>query len=327
MNKRTMALVLALSGAALPALAQQNPAPRPRNEQGARAGFRGGMQAGGAIERLLARRQELGLSADQVSRLQAVQQRVRSQSQPLVEQLRALRSDGAGRGTATPQDREALRGRAEPILRQLREQRQAAVREVQGILTADQKQKVASAVRGRAQVERARARAMRGRAEGMRGRERAMRGRERGMRVREQAMRARGRAMRGAAGQRGVVERLVARRQELGLSDAQVTQLRAIEQQLQAKNQGIEAQLRGFRPDSAARATLRARQLTEAERNALRARREQARPLVQQMMENRRQAVEQARQVLTAEQQQKVRQHVREGARRGREGQRRQPVR
>ncbi|HEX7240167.1 MAG TPA: hypothetical protein VF263_07875, partial [Longimicrobiaceae bacterium] len=98
MKIRTLAVALALSAAPLPLLAQ-NPsapaAPRERAERPARAerGMRGVRGAEGfrsPVTRLVERREQLGLTAAQVSRLQAIEQRLRSQNQPLVERMRAL---------------------------------------------------------------------------------------------------------------------------------------------------------------------------------------------------------------------------------------------
>ncbi|HET8654052.1 MAG TPA: hypothetical protein VFL93_00865 [Longimicrobiaceae bacterium] len=114
MSIRTLAVALALAAAPAPVLAQQQPAaplpaaaapgarrqhPRPRRD---------------AVSALLRHRQQLGLSADQVSRLQAIRRRTRSQNQPLVQQIRdnekAARQEAAAVLTAQQKQRiESLR--------------------------------------------------------------------------------------------------------------------------------------------------------------------------------------------------------------------------
>jgi predicted transglutaminase-like cysteine proteinase len=286
MNTRTFALALALSGAALPALAQQTQAPpQGRHEHGARAGHARGERRGSPIARLIARRQDLALTDQQVSRLQAVEQRLQAQRQPLAARLRALRPDSARRAAGvSAEQRQAMRAQVQPIRKQLREQRQAAMREVQSILTDQQKQQVRHSMRGRGHGH----------------------GRRAGFR---------------AHGQRGggPAARLISRQQQLGLSPDQVSRLQAIDAQMKAKNDPIVARLRSFRPDSAQRQALRAGQMTEQQKQALRARGEQARPLVQQLRENQRQAMEQVRGVLTQEQQTRLRAQMRAG-RHGAEG-------
>jgi Spy/CpxP family protein refolding chaperone len=294
MNTRTFALALALSGAALPALAQQTTpaapqqaAPHARHEHGGRMGHGRGMGHGSPMAMLIQHRQDLGLTENQVSRLQAVGQRLQAQRQPLVTRLRALRPDSARRAAGlTADQRQAIRAQAEPIRQQLREQHQAAFREVQSILTDQQKQKIASTMRGRMHGH--------GRRAGF--------GRH-------------GHGHRGGFGG-SAAARLIARQQQLGLSTEQVSRLQAIDAQLKAKNQPILAQLQSFRPDSATREAFRGGQLSDAQKQALGARREQARPLVQQLRDNQRQAMEQVRGVLTPEQQS----HLREQMRAGRQG-------
>lgn len=137
------------------------------------------------------------------------------------------------------------------------------------------------------------------------------------------------------------VQRLIAQRERLQLTDAQVQRLEAIDRDLRTRNASVQQQLaalfperaqraegarprgeRRARPDSAQRAERRARrpELTEAQREEMRQRRQQAQPLVQQMRQNTEAALTQARSVLTAEQQRQVRQMM---ERRGERGQRR----
>jgi predicted transglutaminase-like cysteine proteinase len=159
MKIRSIAAALALAAApGLLAAQQTQPAQAHARHQGQRGEHRGGIQA------LIARRDQLHLSADQVSRLQAIQQRLESQDRPLQERMRTLfqqsglpdfRARRAERGAQgqpraqrpqlTEQQRQQLkqlREQAKPIREQMRQNRQAALREVQGVLTAEQKQQV-----------------------------------------------------------------------------------------------------------------------------------------------------------------------------------------
>lgn len=163
--------------------------------------------------------------------------------------------------------------------------------------------------------------------------------RERGDRGPRQARGERGQA-RGQRGPGGSpVQRLIAQRERLALTDAQVQRLQAIDRDLQARNAPLQQQLAGLfpqraqraagtrvqgerraRPDSAQRAERRAArpQLTEQQRQQMQQRRQQAQPLVQQMRQNGEAALTQARSVLTAQQQRQVQQMLeRRGGERG----------
>ncbi|HEU4454935.1 MAG TPA: hypothetical protein VFR81_17865, partial [Longimicrobium sp.] len=123
----------------------------PRQQREWRQGQEG--HARTPIQGLLRRREELKLSAEQVSRLEALEQRFRTQNQPLMERLRAARPqpprDGAARREMTEEQRRALResmrARREelrPTMEQLRQNHQAARREVESILNDTQKQQI-----------------------------------------------------------------------------------------------------------------------------------------------------------------------------------------
>lgn len=135
-------------------------------------------------------------------------------------------------------------------------------------------------------------------------------------------------------GQRGPgggspVQRMLAQRERLKLTDAQVQRLEAIDRDLRARNEPLRQQLvsifperarraegarprgeRRTRPDSAQRAERRQRgerpQLTDAQRQQMQQRRAQAEPVMQQLRQNTEAALTQARSVLTAEQQAQV---------------------
>lgn len=160
---------------------------------------------------------------------------------------------------------------------------------------------------------------------------------------------------RGVRGQRGPgmgspVQRILSRREQLKLTDAQVQRLQAIDRDLQTRNAPLQQQLaalfperaqrgqgqaegrpqgeRRARPHSAARAERRRQrpQLTEAQRQQMQQRRAQAQPVMQQLRQNGEAALTQARSVLTAEQQAQVsrwaerRGEGRDGQRGGRRG-------
>jgi Spy/CpxP family protein refolding chaperone len=175
MKIRTFAIALAVAGAPAALAAQQNPPPAPpahgqHGEHGGPMGMRRPGGPRGGVEGLIARRQELGLTDAQVQRLQAIQQRAESQTRPLFDRLRALREQTPGlpqmRGprpqpgqNAQPGQRPArparpqltdeqkqalqkLREQSKPIFDQLRQNREATMRDVQSVLTDQQKQKL-----------------------------------------------------------------------------------------------------------------------------------------------------------------------------------------
>ena len=150
---------------------------------------------------------------------------------------------------------------------------------------------------------------------------------------------------RGARGERqGGYQALLRYRQQLGLSDAQVSRLQSIQQRLQSRNapiverveaarrqaglpelrarrgqgeQGMQGQ-RG-RGDRAQRGERR--QLTDQQRQAMQRFREQVKPLHEQMLRNRQEAMREAQAVLTPQQRQQVQQLIQEHrGRRGRDG-------
>lgn len=149
-------------------------------------------------------------------------------------------------------------------------------------------------------------------------------------------------------GMGGPVQRMLAQRERLNLTDAQVQRLEGIQRDLQARNEPLVQQLRAAfperaegarrgerraRPDSAQRAERRERgerpRMTEAQRQQMQARRAQVQPVMQQLRQNTQAAFTQARAVLTAEQQAQVNQWMehrgergerREGRREGRRG-------
>jgi hypothetical protein len=108
-------------GAALFAAVAAAPAVLEAQRPDARSLERGPHMAAAPAVRALALRAELGLTADQVSRLEAIQQRAQAQNAPLLEQLRASGFE-AQRQPMTPEQREAHR-------QKMQERRQATTPE------------------------------------------------------------------------------------------------------------------------------------------------------------------------------------------------------
>jgi Spy/CpxP family protein refolding chaperone len=105
------------------------------------------------VERLLQRRDELALTADQVVRLQAVNRRMQEANRPLVQRLLELRSSEPVRSVQrTPEQHEAFEARvrqARPLMQQIRENNRSAMREVGAVLTDEQKAKFREHLRER----------------------------------------------------------------------------------------------------------------------------------------------------------------------------------
>lgn len=131
---RKIGLVLAFGLMATPApalLAQDGPPPAGRQEHGPRHG---------PVAALLEHRQELGLTAEQVTRLEAIHADVEARIRPLHEQLRQLHG-GRAQGQA-PSD--ADRERARPLMEQLRAHHERAMEQVHAVLTDAQEAKAKS---------------------------------------------------------------------------------------------------------------------------------------------------------------------------------------
>ena len=137
----SIALAACLAAATGTLEAQQTGAPHP----GRRMPF----------ERLLERRAELGLSAEQVSRLEGIRDRLQAQNQPLIQQIQAARREaglperGGARGGERPRltDEQrraarAMRDRVRPLGRQLRDNARAAMLEAQQVLTDAQREQL-----------------------------------------------------------------------------------------------------------------------------------------------------------------------------------------
>lgn len=113
---------------------------------------------GGALGFVLGHRVELGLSAEQVTRLEAISTALQDRNRPLMEQLRAARpAEGRRPRDLPPEQRRALRDSLQkhrPLVRQLRDKQREAIRQAQEVLTAEQREKARELMR--AQRERLR---------------------------------------------------------------------------------------------------------------------------------------------------------------------------
>lgn len=138
MNRITGLALFAVIAAAPVAVSAQTPEAGTRQEQALR--FRGGP----SLTMLLQRQQDIGLTAEQVARLESIEQRLRDRNAPLLLQLResgawkhgpgAAREGRGARGEMTPEQRQQMRERfenmtpeeREAMRKQLRERRQGA---------------------------------------------------------------------------------------------------------------------------------------------------------------------------------------------------------
>jgi Spy/CpxP family protein refolding chaperone len=170
----------ALVAAPVPALAQTTPPPAAHGEHAreGRGELRGqrGPGGGSPVQRLLSQRERLKLTDAQVQRLQAIDRDLQARNAPLQQQLaaifpeRARRAEGAraqgerrarpdsaqrgerrGRGErgdrpqlteAQRQQMQQRRTQAEPVMQQLRQNREAALTQARAVLTAEQQAQV-----------------------------------------------------------------------------------------------------------------------------------------------------------------------------------------
>ncbi len=175
-----MALLAALAAAPISLEAQTPPpAPAPHAQDSAERRLNGA-----GPERLLRLRDELRLTAEQVSRLETIRQRLQQQNAPLIEQLRAS-GVWQERGRLTPEQREQMRQRMQnmppeqrealrrqmqerrrsaeagpraqrqipeelrPVIQQLRENTRSALQEARSVLTAEQQTRLRQLVQQR----------------------------------------------------------------------------------------------------------------------------------------------------------------------------------
>jgi hypothetical protein len=153
--KRVVQAVMVAAGLAVlaaPALAQVGE-PVPARAAAEARGMRDGApmaMARNPAAAVLARREALGLTADQVRQLEAIQARVERENTPRVERLRALHGErqAMDRGRMrdmSAEDRQQMRAQMRermdqlrPVMEELRATNRAAGDEIRGLLTAEQ---------------------------------------------------------------------------------------------------------------------------------------------------------------------------------------------
>ena len=155
MKRRFLLVALAMVAAPLSAAMAQTPdAPALR--------MRGG-PAGDGIGLLLEQREELALTADQVTRLESIQAELSRTNAPLLAQLgdvagpRPGGRGGAGRtgplnerpDSAQMESMRERRAELEPVMRELRENTQVAMQEALAVLTPEQREEVRSLIEPR----------------------------------------------------------------------------------------------------------------------------------------------------------------------------------
>jgi Spy/CpxP family protein refolding chaperone len=156
MKIRGLILFLALLSAP-EALAAQRPSAPERAEESRES-------RGGPVDLLLRRRDRLDLSEEQVSRLEEIRRRMEERNRPLVSRLLQMRREiraefGGSRRELEPARREEYRRRVEaarPLLREIRENNRAAMREVGEVLTRRQKERVRRMLRDHGDDDRKR---------------------------------------------------------------------------------------------------------------------------------------------------------------------------
>jgi hypothetical protein len=197
------ALVGMLAAAPVALEAQQGP-------RGAERAMRAPGQGGAPLARVLERRSELGLTAEQVGRLETISARLQQQNEPLMAQMRAHRETLRGQ-RAQARGQRQMPEQLRPVMQQMRENNQAAMQEVRSVLSDEQQTKLRDGMRG------------------------------------QRGERAPG-AARGAAGQGGApLARMLERRAELGLTAEQVSRLEAISERVRQQNEPLMAQVRQHR--------------------------------------------------------------------------------
>lgn len=156
MRRIGIVLALGLMAAPVTVLAAQTP----RAEQQQQGPLRS------PVTRILEKRAELKLTAEQVTRLEKIDATLREQNKPLQEQMQRQMQQVRGerpQGEPTEAQREAMRKRREqmrPVMEKMRANQQAAMQQVQQVLTGAQKEQVRSLMQegrgeGRPQQRRA----------------------------------------------------------------------------------------------------------------------------------------------------------------------------
>ena len=230
--------------------------------QGKRAMRAGGQPPHNVARVILEHKSELSLNADQVAKLETIAKRLEEQNKPVLDAMARQRANLRS-GTATEDQRQEMRA----AMDSLRNRRQAAVTEINTILTAEQQQQARQYI-----------------SQGRRGG--AGERLERGRGQRPIGM-ARGPARGFMA--RNPVTAILQRRSDLSLTEQQVTQLESIAASLDRETQPMLQQLRGDSAGARTPEQLAARRAT-----------------AEKLRTQHRQALEQVSKVLTKEQMNKV---------------------
>lgn len=296
----TMMLVagIALMAAPAPAQVGEPVRERPAQERGMRAGGPAAMAQNPAAM-ILARAEEIGLTADQVRQIEAIQARVEQENAPRVAQLRAVAEDLRA---MTAEERRQARVRMQemqPIREQIQATNRAAGAEIHGLLTAAQEARVHALRQARAAEARRR---------GLERRPAA--GQQRPSARQQRPALRQGRP--GVRGPRGGMDQirpgaavqspgamLLEHQAHIGLTDDQVRQIETIQARVEAANAPRIEQLRGVAQDM--------RAMSVEERRQLRERMQELRGTREQIRQTNRAAGEEIHALLTPEQQARVR--------------------
>jgi Spy/CpxP family protein refolding chaperone len=111
-------------------------------------------QPRGPMDRLIAARERLGLTDEQVSRIQRIQAELRRRNEPLVRQLLEIRArtrPGVPPHERPPEEQEALRAaiqEARPLMQRIRANNRGAMARVARVLTPTQRRLLREELRG-----------------------------------------------------------------------------------------------------------------------------------------------------------------------------------
>lgn len=99
--------------------------------------------AGGPVDRVLAHRQELSLTADQIRKLETIDRKFDEKDADLIKKIESLRGEAIGvparEMTSAERDRMfANRAELRPLMEQLRTSHASAIAEVRDVLTTEQ---------------------------------------------------------------------------------------------------------------------------------------------------------------------------------------------
>ncbi len=99
-----------------------------------------GMRNAAAVA--VAHKDDLGLSDEIVTKLQALDKQAQEKNAPIMKQVQDLRASAGDFQSMTDEQRQAFREKSQPLMQQLRENNQALRGDVEKLLTADQVKKL-----------------------------------------------------------------------------------------------------------------------------------------------------------------------------------------